>query len=137
MVSPVSVEDLVAPVVGVPLTRSLGGPHCLKPLYLLTLGWIPSLAAVQVHSFREPTRRSIFPSPRGHCCFLCVFLFTYFGQLWGFIAVCRLSLVVESGLLSGCGAQTSCCSGFSCCGAQALGTGLQWLQAPGSRAQAQ
>ena len=96
--SPVSVEDLVAPVVGVLLTRSLGGPHCLQPLHLLTLlRWIPPLAAVQVRGYRESTGRSIFPSPRGHHCFLSVFFFTYLGRLWLFTAVCRLSLAVESG----------------------------------------
>ena len=31
----------------------------------------------------------------------------------------------ESGLSSSCGAQATHCSGFSCCGAQALGS---WLQ---------
>ena len=101
MVSSVSVEGLMAPVVGVPLTRSLGGPHYLEPLYLLTLlGWIPSLATVQVCSYRELTGRSVFPSLRGHHCFLSVFLFTYFRQLWVFITGCRLCLVVVLRLLA-------------------------------------
>ena len=41
---------------------------------------------------------------------------------WIFMAVCRLSLVaMHEGLLSNCGAWTSHCSCFFCCGAQALG----------------
>ena len=36
-----------------------------------------------------------------------------------------------------CRVQASHCGGFSCCGAQALGRGLQWLWAPDSRAQVQ
>ena len=41
---------------------------------------------------------------------------------WIFTAVCRLSLVaMHEGLLSNCGAWTSHCSCFFCCGARALG----------------
>ena len=48
---------------------------------------------------------------------------------WVFIAACRLSIVVTSGRYSSCGAlatlpcsvRASHCSGFSCCGARALG----------------
>ena len=50
-----------------------------------------------------------------------VYIEAYFWLHWVFIAVCRLSLVVAMGLLSGCGAWASHCSGISCCGAQALG----------------
>ena len=48
---------------------------------------------------------------------------TFFFQLcWVFIAACRLfSSCSEWWLLSSCSAQASHCSGFSCCGAQALG----------------
>ena len=96
-----SVEGFMAPVVGVPLTRSLGGPHYLEPLHLLTLlGRIPSLATVQVCSYRELTGRSVFPSLRGHHCFLSIFLFTYFRQLWVFITGCSLSLVEVLRLLA-------------------------------------
>ena len=47
---------------------------------------------------------------------------TFFFQLcWVFIAACRLfSSCSEWWLLSSCSAQASHCSGFSCCGAQAL-----------------
>ena len=59
--------------------------------------------------------------------------------------MCGLSLVAASGAALGCGAKASHCSGFSCCGAQALGAqasvvverGLQKLWLAGSRAQAQ
>ena len=40
-------------------------------------------------------------------------------------------------LLSHCSVQASHCCSFSCCGAQALGTGLQQLQLMGSRVWAQ
>ena len=39
---------------------------------------------------------------------------------WVFVAMCGLSLVVESGATPRCGARASHCGGFSCCGAQAL-----------------
>ena len=39
-----------------------------------------------------------------------------------FVAACRLSLVVARGATLRCGARASHCGGFSCCGAQALGT---------------
>ena len=35
--------------------------------------------------------------------------------------LCGLSLVAASRVFSNCAAWASCCSGFSCCGAQALG----------------
>ena len=38
-----------------------------------------------------------------------------------FIAVCRLSLAVESGATLGCSAQAAHCGGFSCCRAQTPG----------------
>ena len=41
---------------------------------------------------------------------------------WAFVAAQGLSLVVASGSTLPCGAHASHCSGFSCCGAQALGT---------------
>ena len=46
---------------------------------------------------------------------------------WVFVAVCRHSLVAASRATLDCGAQASQCSGFSCCGAQALGVWAQWL----------
>ena len=44
-------------------------------------------------------------------------LFIYFWLRWVFVAVCRLSLVVVSR-----GYPSLWCTGFSCCGARALGT---------------
>ena len=40
----------------------------------------------------------------------------------GLLAARGPSLAAEQGLLSSCGARASHCSGFSCCGAWALGT---------------
>ena len=55
--------------------------------------------------------------------FLNVFIYFYFGLLWVFIIVHRLSLVVESrGYSLSSSAGTSHCSAFSCCRARALGT---------------
>ena len=54
---------------------------------------------------------------------------------WGAIAFS--ASCSKQGLLSSCGAQACHCGGFSCCGAPALGIGLQQLQLPGSRAQIQ
>ena len=52
---------------------------------------------------------------------------------WVFIAVCRLSLVTVSwGYSQVNGAQASHCSGFFCCGAQAVGEQAQWLWSTGS-----
>ena len=48
-------------------------------------------------------------------------LFIYWLQ-WVFVAARRLSLVVVSGATLRWGAWASRCSGFSCCGARALGT---------------
>ena len=50
-----------------------------------------------------------------------VYLFIYFWLRWVFVAACGLSLVAVSGAILPCGAWASHCSGFSCCGAQALG----------------
>ena len=49
-------------------------------------------------------------------------LFIHFWLRWVFVSALRLPLVAESGGYSRCGLPASCCSGFSCCGAQALGT---------------
>ena len=49
------------------------------------------------------------------------FIYFIFWLHWVFVAVHGLSLVVASGGCSSCGARASHCSGFSCCGAQALG----------------
>ena len=49
------------------------------------------------------------------------YLFTYFWLRWVFVAARGLSLVEESGATLRCGARASHCSGFSCCGARALG----------------
>jgi len=46
---------------------------------------------------------------------------------WLFVASCRLPLVGVSGSHCGCGAQASCCAGFSCCGARAPGARVQKL----------
>ena len=59
-------------------------------------------------------------------CLVCieVYLFTFtifiFWLHWVFIAVCGLSLVAVSGVLSGCTAWASHCSGVSPCGAWPL-----------------
>ena len=45
----------------------------------------------------------------------------FFWLRWVFVAVHGLSLAVASGATLHCGAQASHCSGFSCCGARALG----------------
>ena len=58
-------------------------------------------------------------------------LFIYFLAALG-LAVHGLSLVVASGPTLRCGGQASHCSGFSSCGAQALGCGLQQLWHAGS-----
>ena len=48
-------------------------------------------------------------------------LFIYFWLRWVFVAACRLSLVAVSGATLHCRVRASHCSGFSCCGAWALG----------------
>ena len=49
-------------------------------------------------------------------------LFIYlFLACWVFVAVHGLSLVLVSGSTLRCGLRASHCSGFSCCGARALG----------------
>ena len=48
-------------------------------------------------------------------------LFIHFWLRWVFIAALGLSLVADSGGYSSV-LRVSCCSSFSCCGAQALGT---------------
>ena len=55
----------------------------------------------------------------------------YFWLRWVFIAACGLSLVVASGVYSGCGAWVFHCGGFSCCGAWALRTCAQYLWCTG------
>ena len=52
--------------------------------------------------------------------FLNLFIF-YFWLHWVFVAVRGLSLVAARGATLRCGARASRCSGFSCCGARALG----------------
>ena len=66
------------------------------------------------------------------CFFKKVHLFSFWLH-WVFVALCQLSLVVVSGGCSSFGAQASYCSGFSSCGAQALGAQASvvtvcWLQ---------
>ena len=51
-------------------------------------------------------------------------LFIYFWLCWVFVAAWGLSLVVVSEVTLRWGAQVSHCSGFSCCGAQALDCSL-------------
>ena len=50
----------------------------------------------------------------------------------GLCAVRALSSCSEWELLSGCGARSPHCAGFSCCGAPALARGLQQLGHAGS-----
>ena len=52
--------------------------------------------------------------------FIFYFLF-YFWLCWVFVDAHGLSLVVASRGYFRCGVRSSHCSGFSCCGAQALG----------------
>ena len=67
-----------------------------------------------------------------HKHFKIFYFFTYlFLAMPVFVAVCGLSLVTENGVLSSCGARVSHCSGFSCWGAQALGTQASVALAPG------
>ena len=49
-------------------------------------------------------------------------LFIYFWLRWVFVVVRGLSLVAVSRATLPCSARASHCGGFSCCGAQALGT---------------
>ena len=51
----------------------------------------------------------------------CFFFYEFFRLCWVFVAALRLSLVLESGGCSCCGAQASHGDGVSCCGAWALG----------------
>ena len=51
----------------------------------------------------------------------CIYLFIYFWLCWIFVAVCGLSLVAASEATLRFGVRASHCSGFSCCGAWALG----------------
>ena len=54
--------------------------------------------------------------------FFKIYLFVYLWMHWVSVALCRLSLVVESGGYSLVGGtQAPQCSSFSCCRAQALG----------------
>ena len=50
------------------------------------------------------------------------FFFFFFKLCWVLVAVRWLSLIAESGVFSSDGGWASHCEGFSCCGAQALGT---------------
>ena len=50
-----------------------------------------------------------------------IYLFIYFWMRCVFVAVRGISLVAASGATFRCGAWASHCSGFSCCGARALG----------------
>ena len=51
-----------------------------------------------------------------------IYLFIYFWLHWVSVAARGLSLVAASGAILRCSARASHCSGFSCCGAWALGT---------------
>ena len=53
--------------------------------------------------------------------FLNVYLFTYFWLFWVFFAACKISLVAASGSHLWLWCAGPHCSGFSCCGVQALG----------------
>ena len=60
--------------------------------------------------------------------YFCVFIYGHAGSLW----LCRLfSSCSKQWLLSGCGAWTSHCGGFSCCGTQAVGCMGSVVAAPG------
>ena len=59
--------------------------------------------------------------------------FIYFCLCWVFIAMQAFSVIAVSMCYSSCSVLTSHCSGFSCCGAWALGAlRLQQLRFPGS-----
>ena len=71
-----------------------------------------------------------------------IYLFIYFWLHWVSVAARGLSLVAASGAILRCSARASHCSGFSCCGAWALGTQasvvvVRGLSSCGSRAQVQ
>ena len=53
--------------------------------------------------------------------FLYISLFIYFWLCWVLLALWAFSSCCEQGLLSGCGARASCCSGFSCSVAEVQG----------------
>ena len=53
-------------------------------------------------------------------CFI-IFIYLFFAVLGLQYCLWTFSSCSEQGLLSSCGVQASCCSGFSCCGAQPLG----------------
>ena len=55
------------------------------------------------------------------CIYIYIYLFIYFWLHWVLVAARGLSLVAVSGATLRCGARASHCSGFSCCGARALG----------------
>ena len=66
------------------------------------------------------------------------YTFIYLFYLWlccVFFAARRLSLVVESGVYSLLWYVASYCSGFSCCGARALGTQASVVVARGLRSE--
>ena len=58
-------------------------------------------------------------------------LFIYFWLHWVFVTACGLSLVAASGGYASCGAPSSHCGGFSCCGARALGARVSVVVARG------
>ena len=64
--------------------------------------------------------------------FYFILLFIYFWRHWVFIAACGLSLAAVRGATPHCSARASHCSGFSCCGARALGVRTSVVVARGS-----
>ena len=53
--------------------------------------------------------------------FILIYVFIYLGLHWVFVAARGLSLGAANGAALRCSAQTSQCSGFSCCGSRAGG----------------
>ena len=79
---------------------------------------------------REGTAFSLDPKVNLLCFFLKNIILFIFGCVWSLL-VHRLFSSGRLGLLSSCCARPSHCSGFSCCLAQALGTGASVFVAHG------
>ena len=80
----------------------------------LMVGWGLQPKRKKATQSRKEWFFSLFSKINFICLFVCFWL------CWTFIVARRLSLAVEWGLMSACGAHASRCSGFSC-GAQAPG----------------
>ena len=91
----------------------------------------PSLSPLVTASWFSIEDKRIF---KNFYLFIYLFIFGCVGSL--LLRTCFLQLL-RAGATLPCGAWASHCSGFSCCGARALGTRAQQLWLAGSRAQAQ